>query len=60
MIGLLVPELGNTYIGPIMRGIDAELALAQYDLMLYTTHHRQIKESRYVAALTRGMTDGLL
>lgn len=60
VIGLLVPELGNTYIGTIMRGIDAELALAQYDLMLYTTHHRQIKESRYVATLTRGMTDGLL
>jgi len=60
VIGLLVPELGNTYIGMIMRGIDAELAAAQYDLMLYTTHHRQMKESRYVAALTRGMTDGLL
>ena len=60
VIGLLVPEIGNTYIGMVMRGIDAELAAAQYDLMLYTTHHRQIKESLYVAALTRGVTDGLL
>lgn len=60
VIGLLVPEIGNTYIGTVMRGIDAELAAAEYDLMLYTTHHRRIKESQYVAALTRGVTDGLL
>ncbi len=60
IIGLLVPEVGNSYIGTVMRGIDAELVAAQYDLMLYTTHHRHLKESLYVAALTRGMTDGLL
>lgn len=55
VVGLLVPEVGNTYIGTVMRGIDDELAAAQYDLMLYTTHHRQMKEPLYVAALTRGM-----
>jgi LacI family transcriptional regulator len=52
--------LGTSYIGEIIRGIDAELASAQYDLLLYTTHRRKIKESAYVGTLTRGLADGLI
>ncbi|MBN1811620.1 MAG: LacI family DNA-binding transcriptional regulator [Anaerolineae bacterium] len=60
VIGLLVHDVGTSYIGEIIRGIDAELASAQYDLLLYTTHRRKIKESAHVVTLTRGMADGLL
>jgi LacI family transcriptional regulator len=60
VIGLLVHDLSTSYIGEIMRGVDAELASSQYDLLLYTTHRRKIKESAYVITLTRGMADGLL
>jgi LacI family transcriptional regulator len=60
VIGLLVHDVGTSYIGEIIRGIDAELAPAQYDLMLYTTHRRKTKESAYVVTLTRGLADGLL
>lgn len=60
VIGLLVPDVGNSYIGAIIRGIDEELAAHQYDLMLYTTHRRKTKESTYVATITRGLADGLL
>lgn len=60
VIGLLVHDLGTSYIGEIIRGIEAELAPAQYDLLLYTTHRRKTKESVYVTTLTRGMADGLL
>ena len=60
VIGLLVHDVGTSYIGEIIRGIDAELASAQYDLLLYTTHRRKTKESAYVTMLTRGMADGLL
>lgn len=60
VIGLLVRDLGSGYIGEIVRGIDAELAVAQYELMLYTTHHRKTKESVFVTTLTRGLADGLL
>jgi LacI family transcriptional regulator len=60
VIGLLVHGLGNSYMGAIVRGIDEALDAAQYDLMLYTTHRRKTKESAYVAAITRGLTDGLL
>ena len=60
VIGLLVHDLGTSYIGEIIRGIEAELSAASYDLMLYTTHRRKTKEAAYVSAITRGMTDGLL
>jgi LacI family transcriptional regulator len=60
VIGVLVPDLGTSYIGEIMRGIDDELDLAHYDMMLHTTHRREAKESGYVATLTQGMADGLL
>jgi len=60
VIGLLVHDVGTSYIGEIIRGIDAELTSAQYDLILYTTHRRKTKESAYVVTLTRGLADGLL
>jgi LacI family transcriptional regulator len=60
VVGVLVPDVGNNYIGAIIRGIDAELAANQYDLMLYTTHRQKTRESTYVATITRGMADGLL
>ena len=60
VIGLLVHDLGTSYIGEVIRGIDAELAPVQYDLLLYTTHRRKTRESAYVVALTRGLADGLL
>ncbi len=60
VIGVLVPELGNGYIGEIMRGIDGELDQAGYDLMLFTTHRRAAKEANYVASLVQGVVEGLL
>ncbi len=59
-IGVLVPDLGTSYIGEIIRGIDAELSLSNLDLILYTTHRTASKESSYVANLATGMVDGLL
>ena len=59
-IGVLVPDLGTSYIGEIMRGIDAELGLSDFDLMLYTTHRTASKEANFIANLTRGMVEGLL
>jgi LacI family transcriptional regulator len=60
IIGLLVPNLDNTYVGTIARGIDQELVRANYDLMLYTTHRHPGKESLYVNAIANGLTEGLL
>lgn len=60
VIGLLVPELGNGYIGEVIRGIDDALASSGYDLMLYTTHRHADKEATYLRTLAHGLTDGLL
>jgi len=60
IIGVLAPDLGTGYIGEIIRGIDAELGLTGYDLMLFTTHRTAAKEANYVANLAKGMVDGLL
>lgn len=60
IIGVLVPDLGTGYIGEIIRGIDAELGVSGYDLMLYTTHRAATKEANYVANLAQEMVDGLL
>jgi LacI family transcriptional regulator len=60
IIGLLVPNLDNTYVGTIARGIDQELVRINYDLMLYTSHRHPSKESLYVSAIANGLTEGLL
>ncbi len=60
VIGLLVPDLGTGYIGEIIRGIDSELTLSDYDLMLYTTHRTASKEAGYVFSLAQDMVDGIL
>lgn len=60
VIGLLVHEVGNPYIGEMIRGIDEELAANQYEMLLYTTRRRKTKESTFVANIARGLADGLL
>lgn len=60
VIGLLVHEVGNPYIGEVIRGIDEELAANQYEMMLYTTRRRKTKESAFVANIARGMAEGLM
>ena len=60
IIGLLVPNLDNGYVGTITQGIDQALARANYDLMLYTSHRHPGKESFYVTAIANGLTDGML
>lgn len=60
IIGLLVPGLDNGYITEIVSGIDQELAHSDYDMMLYTTHRFQGKESLYVKTIANGLADGLI
>lgn len=60
VIGLLVQNLGSSWMGAIVRGIDDQLSAAGYDMMLYTTNRRKDSEMAYVSAITRGVADGLL
>ena len=58
IIGLLVPGLDTTYIGEVVRGIDHELAKANYELMLYTTRRRDGAE--YLKYIANSLSEGLL
>ncbi|MGC4047636.1 MAG: LacI family DNA-binding transcriptional regulator [Armatimonas sp.] len=60
VVGLVVPDLDTSYIGEVVRGIDEELSIDSYDLMLYTTHRRKHRESVFASTLTSGLADGLL
>jgi LacI family transcriptional regulator len=60
VVGMLIYELDTSYHVEIVKGVDAEIANSDYDLMLSTTHKRRGKESTYVTQLTQGMADGLL
>jgi LacI family transcriptional regulator len=60
VVGLLIPDLNAQYAGQIIQGIDEELAFAEHELMLQTTHRHKNKETLFVNAVTRGMIDGLL
>ncbi len=60
IVGLIVPNLDNSYVGTITQGIDQALAHANFDLLLYTSHRHAGKESFYVSAIANGLTEGLL
>jgi LacI family transcriptional regulator len=60
IVGLVLHDVWTSYAFEILRGIDAELAAAEYDLMLYTSRQRAATESAYVASLTQGLAEGLL
>jgi LacI family transcriptional regulator len=60
LIGVLTPALSNSYVSEILRGIDEALAESDYNLILYTTHRFQSKESSYVSTIINSGVDGLL
>jgi LacI family transcriptional regulator len=59
-IGLLAQEIDNPFFSVVIRGVDQEVSVADYDLLLCTTHSRRGREAEYVARLAHGMVDGLL
>jgi LacI family transcriptional regulator len=61
LVGMLVHNLGNNpYAAQIVQGIDQELALTDYNLVLYTTHQNTAKEVDFVDNFTQRMVDGLV
>lgn len=60
VVGLMVYDFENSYQIGIIKGIDDEVSILGYDLMLATTRRRKGKERRYIKQLTNGLVDGLL
>jgi LacI family transcriptional regulator len=60
VVGVVSHDVWNSYVVEILRGIDEELAVAEYDLMLYTSRRRAAMESAHVSTVTQGLAEGLL
>ena len=63
VVGLLLPNFSNFSIGygsEIIHGVDDALAAHGYDLMLYNAHRGTDKATSYMAAIERGLADGLV
>ncbi len=60
VIGVLIYDLNTNYSVEVVRGIDEEVAILDYDMILSTSHHRRKKEADHVTNLTSGLVDGLL
>ena len=51
-IGLLAQEIDNPFFSVVIKGVDQAVSVADYDLLLCTTHSRREKEAEYVARLS--------
>jgi len=60
IIGILTYDLDTNYNVEVVRGIDEEVSIQDYDMILSTTHHRRQKEAEHVGKLAQGLVDGLL
>lgn len=60
VVGVLVPELFNTYAGEIIRGIDDELLVNDYEMMLYTTRRGKHLASTYASTFASGLVTGMV
>lgn len=58
-IGLLLPEISGTFFQPMLKGIEAGVREAGYDLLIFTTQNRG-DEKRHPRPLGEQNTDGLI
>lgn len=60
VVGLLLPDFKVSYGAEIIKGVDDELAKHGFDLMLYNAHRGTDRAAAYMAAIERGLADGLV
>jgi LacI family transcriptional regulator len=60
VIGVLVPDLFNSYAGEIIRGLDDELLANDYEMMLYTPRRGQHLASSYATTFPSGLVVGMV
>lgn len=60
MVGVLVPDVGTSYAGEVIKGIDSALSEYDHELILLTTHRDRSKVHRALTTLTQGLTDGVI
>ncbi len=60
VIGVLAAGIDASFMGELLRGIDARVSETDMDMLLCTTHSRKGKEAAYATKLSNGMVDGLI
>jgi LacI family transcriptional regulator len=59
-IGVIVPDLTNPIIPPVVRGIEQRLGPAGYTVLLGNTDHEPEREATFVDAMVARQVDGLI
>ena len=61
VIGLIVPDIEDSYIIQVMKGVSQGIAELKYDLIVYTSgQYTADRERHYVSLLNNSITDGLI
>ncbi|AEV95669.1 Ribose operon transcriptional regulator, LacI family [Pediococcus claussenii ATCC BAA-344] len=59
-IGVLVPEIGNPFFSNLIQGIQSELALRGYALLIFDFENQVVIAEKYLAELVRRAADGMI
>jgi LacI family transcriptional regulator len=59
-IGVIVPEVANTFFSQVFNGIDEKAQDNNYHALIYLTHESYEKEVNIITHLQRGRVDGVI
>lgn len=59
-IGVIVPDISNSYFSAIIEEIEAVVSQKKYSLIVCNTKETKSKELKYIRLLSSGLTDGLI
>lgn len=59
-IGVIVPDISNSYFSSIVEEIESVVSEKQYNLIVCNTKETKRKELKYLRLLSSGLTDGLI
>lgn len=60
VIGVIVGDIGNTYVAQILRGIEEVGRMYDYDIVLCSSYGSAEKEIKYVQLLSRKQAEGII
>ncbi|WP_394750356.1 LacI family DNA-binding transcriptional regulator [Spongiimicrobium salis] len=60
IVGVIVPEINNSFFSSIINGIERELSAVGYNIIIIQSHESQEKESAAIESFIQLKTDGIL
>jgi len=59
IVGLIVPDIGD-YFSEVVKGIESELSMNNYSMILADSHEDPLKEANYIKLMQQSQVDGLI